>query len=389
MQAKRQVIFFILLNVCLFAGMVAFNYIIDPFCIFHKPIFKKPIFLGHEVFMNLGQIETFLKKTDDYDTILLGTSHTENFLADEITQALKSKGTLKLCLSGGYPVELEAIVQKALTTGKVKNIVWGFELFQFILPAYTPHESRIFPYHLYKNKLPLLFDARVLRSSLKLLLLHYELKNIKFSWHYNNTLSSVYFYHNLPCIFDMHKRFVAPDTLKKSRDTRYHYDIFKCPNWDTTFSAIDTHLIPIIEAHPEIQFYIPIIPYSWIYFVSKGFENTEKIILCQRYLCKRASAFKNTRLYAFHTCQFPHNLANYYNETHYHPDINRYVLYAIQNNRHRLTMENLEQHEQAMIENLKAFEIKDAYPHMDSLEDIIRQEEAKSSPLDKPLLSHK
>ncbi|MDR0393380.1 MAG: hypothetical protein LBH52_04085 [Puniceicoccales bacterium] len=339
--------------------------------------------------MNLGQIETFLKKTDDYDTLLVGTSHTENFLADEITHALKSKGTLKLCLSGGYPVELEAIIQKALTTGKVKNIVWGFELSQFILPAYTPHESRIFPYHLYKNKWPLPFDARVLRTSLKLLLWHCEFKNIKFSWHYNNTLSSVYFYHNLPYIFDMHRRFVAPDNLRQCQTNRYRYDTFLCPNWDETFSAIDMHLIPIIEAHPEVQFYIPIIPYSWIYFISRNSGNTEKIILCQRYLCKRASAFKNTHVYAFHTCQFPHNLANYYNETHYHPDINRYMLYAIQNNRHRLTTENLEQYEQTMIENLKAFEIKDTYPRMDSLDDIIRQEEAKLSSLDKPLLGYK
>jgi hypothetical protein len=183
----------------------------------------------------------------------------------------------------------------------------------------------------------------------------------------------------------MHRRFVALDALTKC----YRYDTFQCPNGDEIFSAIDTHLIPIIEAHPEIQFHILIIPYSWIYFVSQNSEKTEKAILYQRYLCKQASRFKNTRLYAFHTCQFPNNLANYYHETHYHPDINRYMLYAIQNNRHRLTMENLEQYEQAMIENLKAFEIKDAYPHRDSLEDIIRQEEAKLSSLDKPLLGYK
>ena len=96
--AKRNLLSFFYLNIIFYASILALCLIVDPFCIFHKPIFKKHKFFGNEVFMNLGQIETFLAKTKNYDSILIGTSHTENFYANDITQALDSIGTLKLLL---------------------------------------------------------------------------------------------------------------------------------------------------------------------------------------------------------------------------------------------------------------------------------------------------
>ena len=38
-----------------------------------------------------------------------------------------------------------------------------------------------------------------------------------------------------------------------------------------------------------------------------------------------------------------------------------------------VTAENIDGYEQRMLENLKTFEIKEHYPHMDSLEDLIQQ----------------
>ena len=151
--AKRNLLSFLYLNIIFYVSTLALCLIVDPFCIFHKPIFKNHRFFANEVFMNLGQIETFLTKTNDYDSILIGTSHTENFYANDITQAFGSVGTLKLCLSGGYPIELETITQKAIDTGKVKNVVYGFEIYGFSEPKNTPHQQRVFPYNVYKNKL--------------------------------------------------------------------------------------------------------------------------------------------------------------------------------------------------------------------------------------------
>ncbi len=53
------------------------------------------------------------------------------------------------------------------------------------------------------------------------------------------------------------------------------------------------------------------------------------------------------------------------------------MLYSIKHDLHRLTPENIDLYEQRMLENLKKFEIKESYSHMDSLEDLIRQEATK------------
>ena len=71
----------------------------------------------------------------------------------------------------------------------------------------------------------------------------------------------------------------------------------------------------------------------------------------------------NVHIYGSHDCKFPHNLANYYNESHYQPDVNRYMMFSIKNNLHILTPENIDLYEQQMLENLKNFEIKESYFH--------------------------
>ena len=147
------------------------------------------------MFIDLGEIDTFLKKTNDYDTILIGTSLTENYHANDITKALNSKGTLKLCLSGGYPIELQAITERALPSKKIKNIVWGFDLFTFCEPANTPHQQRIFPYKLYQKnyyKYLLSFDWAFIRQSFKCLVLFLQNYNSKFKFYEN--LNLLYYY---------------------------------------------------------------------------------------------------------------------------------------------------------------------------------------------------
>lgn len=57
-----------------------------------------------------------------------------------------------------------------------------------------------------------------------------------------------------------------------------------------------------------------------------------------------------------------------------HPDINRYMLYAIEKNHHRISLQNLDAYEKAMIDNLKKFEVQDSYPKKDTLTDLINNE---------------
>jgi len=375
--AKRNLLSFLYLNIIFYVSTLVLCHIVDPFCIFHKPIFKNHRFFANEVFMNLGQIETFLAKTNDYDSILIGTSHTENFYANDITQALGSAGTLKLCLSGGYPIELETITQKAIDTGKVKNVVYGFEIYGFSAPKNTPHSQRVFPYNVYKNKYLSLLNIQIIRNSIKLLIFYlYSGLNLHFSWSSYPNLNELYYYWHEDYIQKAHKGFINNKNLlnleKSLPDNKNYFIDFDYED----FSAINTHLLPILKNNPNINFHLPIIPYSWTWF--DNFEKLNKAFCLQNYLVQQCQSLPNVKIYGFHNCTFVNNLANYYNASHYQPDVNRYMLYAIKHNLHRITAENIEKYKQQMLENLSNFKIQESYPQMDSLEDLIQQNASRA-----------
>ncbi len=375
MIAKKQVKLFVCLN-CIVAILIAgTSYVVDPFYLFHKPIWEKPTFNSQD--RNLGQIETFLKKTDDYDSILIGTSHTMNFIGNEISKSLDSKGTLKLCLGGGYPVELEAIAQKAFSSKKVKKVLWGFETIFFTKPAYTPHPQRVFPYFLYTSffgKYTLLINHQILKETIWSLVYHLSNYRLLSNRILETKLDKTHYYYDTPYIAKQYLQFCSESNLQDIKSKKETFDTFKHQVDSKVFSAIDEHFIPLIENHPETEFYVLLMPYSCAYFISLGEQEYQDILACQRYLIQHCSKFPNVRFYAFNTCEFTQNLGNYYNQTHYHPDINRYMLYAIEKDCHRLTLSNLDAYEKAMISNLKSFEVKDAYPKKDTLEDLIKNE---------------
>ncbi len=377
MNSRKQIKLFLYLNVTFLFLIGLINYIVDPFTLFHQPIWKKPTFSVRQVFTNLGQIDTYLKNTDQYDCILIGTSHALNFSGKEVSKALEAKGTLKLCLYSGHPVEFEAIANRAFRSTKVKKVLWGFELMHFFLPAYTPYHKRVFPYEWYNSSFKkynlLLNPTTCSETALSLI---YHLSNYRLFAHrlFKTGLDNIYYHNTLPAIKKKHLHFFSKAKLKVLKNKNQIFKTFNPFSGHKTFSAIDIHFIPLIENHPEIDFYVLLVPYSSVYFTELDQQQYQDILACQRYLIEKCSVYSNVKFYAFHTCKFPYNLANYHDTTHYHSDINRYMLYAIQNDQHRLTLSNLDVYEKAMIENLKNFEVQDAYPQEDTFEDIIKNE---------------
>ena len=147
---KKNILFICTAGILLYLSAIVLCYTVDPYCIFHKSIFKNHVFFLSQNLMNRGQIETFLVKTDDYDSILVGTSHTENVYGSELTRVLNSRGTLKLTQGGVPPSMIERVVKKAVSTGKIKNVVYGFELSHFMQPANTWHQSKFSIYDVNK-----------------------------------------------------------------------------------------------------------------------------------------------------------------------------------------------------------------------------------------------
>ena len=331
---KKNLLFFVFGVFSLYIGSLALIYVIDPFYIFDSKFFKKDVFLTHGAFLDRGLIESFLDKKDDYDTLLLGSSHFMNTTNRDIEDALKAKGCLRLCLWGASVPELECIARKAISTGKVKNIIWGFEVFNYFEPS-----PRVFPYDIYKNKINSLFYIDHLFGAFSMIA---EKMNLSFVFKLLNPNYTINIYKSIE--------------IKPFEDC----------------SFIRDHLIPIVRENPNVNFHILIAPNSWIFY--KTNDRLDAVFSWQKYLIQHCQDLSNLKIYGFHDCAFVNNLANYFDQSHYRSEVNRYMMFSIKNNLHRLTPENIDLYEQRMLENLKNFEIKEDYSHSDSLEDLIHQE---------------
>ncbi|MCQ2956266.1 MAG: hypothetical protein MJ218_03760 [Opitutales bacterium] len=95
---------------------------VDPYHIFHETRWNKNLWFGSQTLINLGQIETYLKRSNDYDSILVGSSHTMNFKGTDLAKAVGAKGVLKLSSSDqGLPLGCE-YARQCITTGKLRYV---------------------------------------------------------------------------------------------------------------------------------------------------------------------------------------------------------------------------------------------------------------------------
>lgn len=122
---RRMVLLFAAFALLVALGLCLTTFVLDPLQFYRKASLLPPVFSTEERYQNPG-----LAKNYDYDTIIIGTSMTENFLPSVVDKALKGK-TMKLSMQGSLADEQRKIAELALKTGKVKRVLWGLDYFAF------------------------------------------------------------------------------------------------------------------------------------------------------------------------------------------------------------------------------------------------------------------
>ena len=108
MEYKNWFIKFLFLFCLIFLLSTLLNYFVDPYQIYHKNKFG---FLPNERYQVAGLIENYL--ADDkqkLDSIIIGTSMSQNFIPQDVTDNLQFEGTLKLTISGSSPAEDRGLI---------------------------------------------------------------------------------------------------------------------------------------------------------------------------------------------------------------------------------------------------------------------------------------
>ena len=290
-----------------FALLSAIVIFIDPFQIYRKAeLYYPPIDNKTQVYSNAG-----IARQYDYDSIVVGTSVTENFRPSQMDSVLGGR-FIKLCSSAGTAYNHAILMDLAFRTHDVKRVVYGLDVYSFVKGL--DETGTTMPMYLYDDNL--FNDAAY--------------------WLNRSVLASF-----LPrCL-----RTWGQQQTDALRDTMYawqdQYTFGPDALWDVTFKApesrknpgeyieaahenLEAHLIPFIKFNPDVQFDIFFPPYSAAEWAKMEGNGTLDALLTLRRLCyERLYGFANVRIFDFAAKEeWVTDINNYKDPLHYGPWIN-------------------------------------------------------------------
>ena len=300
--------------------------IIDPFEVYHKATaFIPPIASGTQSYSNAG-----IAKSYDYDSVIIGSSMTENFRPSQLDDLLGGR-FVKLCVNGGTPFNHKQMMDMAFASRSIKTIFYGLDVDALSFFYTTPKTEM--PTYLYDNNL---------------------FNDVQY-W-FNQSVLAKY----IPkCLKTLGQ--TDPD----QRDTMYSWGAdfafgadavlrgAQISGGEVAQAPLETHpalsqqsmlyiehnFIPLIEAHPDTQFVFFFPPYSlmqWYSFYTRGQLNYN--LMQKQAACERLLAYGNVRIYDFQAnLDWILNLDHYVDYEHYGAHINDAIVRLIAVDRCRIT----------------------------------------------------
>ena len=265
--------------------------------------------------LNAGLIKTY-----KYDTVVLGSSMTENFSMSEIASKLNCQ-PVKLSLSGATEYEIKFLLEKAVDTGKVKRALICLDLTAF--DKELREQRGTLPEYLYDNNYwndySYIFNFQTIGDSFK------AVKNIY--RHKYDTQDSLY-------SWAQEYTFSEADVLK-----RYQWRLKASDN-----GAIDAQLLEKMQANyranlasvlrenPQIQFDLFFPPYSVLMYDLWARQQKLATYLAFKVWLQQEliGDYQNKTIYDFQADKtLITNLDNYKDYSHYKPEINSNMVTAM------------------------------------------------------------
>ncbi|WP_027327703.1 hypothetical protein [Helicobacter pametensis] len=329
----------------LFSGLIPLSsigialYIFDPYQLFHKPILRKPIFNADMYYQAAGIINNYA-----FDSVILGSSILVNTSSNEASSKI---GYQWVNLSaGGASVEIRTdILRYVLKNKKIRNIIFSLE------PGWLSNKNTS------TNKYAYLYDQNRLND---------------FKTYIDEYFIACLFIHKL-CLkgqntLDRPANWINETSTKmrlggfqswlKNADRPDLNSVikqimsFKQTEYSKTLQEIYPPLIQILKHHQDTKFIFIIPPFSRLSYKIKfiSIEPAIKKLL--------ALDLKNVFIFGFDTTSIPDDLSHYVDTAHYDETINSFMLDAIKNNTHRITLKNVDSYFQEMRKKVEAYDLE-------------------------------
>jgi hypothetical protein len=312
--------------------IAAFNFVVDPLQLFGYFHLGRHWYSPDSRMQDAGLI-----RSQDFDTIFIGTSLAVHFRQSEIDKALGVK-SVKLAMSGSTSVEQSFVLAAALRR-RPKLVIWQMDDWIF-RDAPDIASDAYFPADLYrmnaKGIAEYLFSLETARESLWIALRGFkplkavaialsEAQYLKFQDDDLNELNA------LPAYIDLSTAYNAT----KARASFAHY--LKAPgeiaagyDYAAMVRNFERDAVALIAGHPDVTFDIYFPPYSILQFVSMRDASpaTLKIVYdFSTYANRRLTSLPNVRLFDFRDAkEITHDLSNYADIIHHSPMIGLTVL---------------------------------------------------------------
>lgn len=292
-------------------------------------------------FANPGRIRHHLYENSNFDSLVIGSSVSQNFLGRDVRNYLGWERPMRLFIPGYYVGELDALMRYALESGKIKKVWRGIDADHYE----TDDESRIwrdsstFPLYLYDhnrfNDAKYLVSHSTFAKAIELL----GKKRIKRK-HFPKAAENDDF------------GFWASDAVN-TRNAFFHNrdfnpsDGFPVKDWrpqNRRFALADKYIIQPAKDFPGVDFYLFFPPYAYGML-------TPDFLDMKSYLVREAAGMKNVFFFDFSDMsEVSMNSAYYRDKGHYNANINTAMLKAAGRGEHRITPENLEKHTAELLE---------------------------------------
>ena len=275
---------------------------IDPFQVYRLAArYMPPIDNTTQVYANAGIVRNY-----DYDSAVVGTSVTENFRPSQMDELLGGR-FIKLCTSAGTAYNHALLLNLAFDTHDIKRIVYGLDVYSLI--AELDETGSEVPFYLYDSNLfndaQYWLNRSVLGSFLPRCLRAWgqqqddSIRDSMYSWKGPDA-------YGLAALYNAQFSPVKP--MRPVEE-----------DMEKAAANLNTHVIPLITAHPETQFDFFFPPYSaaeWSSMQAKG--TLEGMLALRGLCCDMLSCYDNVRIHDFAAREdWVLDLDNYKDTLHY------------------------------------------------------------------------
>ena len=350
MKAKIWLANFLIIVISVLSVLGYGVYKLDPFFHYRKPDLEKYYYtLNNQRSQNDGICKHF-----DYDTLITGTSMTENFRTSEADEMFGCN-SIKVPYSGGSYKEINDNIERALIANpNLKMIIRCLDMDNFFDSS---NKMRLdlgeYPIYLYDdnlfNDVEYLLNRDVIFGRVYQMILDSKKEGgqtgITSFDDYSRWQESYVFGINA-----VSPEGVTNESMEQVHLTDEEKEIIK--------QNISLNVINIAEKYPDVEFYYFYSPYSvvlWNKWKTRG--KLYKVLEAEEYITKLIVPHKNIHLFSFNTrTDITTDLNNYKDNGHYATWINSLILKWMRDEQYRLTEDNCEDYLKEVYEFYTTFD---------------------------------